>query len=53
MLTADETGGSRSILVSDIDHPCDWGVQLWFNDVDQLVAVDLRLKISNRLPGPN
>lgn len=41
-LTAKETGGSTSVLVSDVDAPCAWGVQLWINDVGQVVALDLR-----------
>jgi hypothetical protein len=44
VLTAGETGASASVLISDVDHPCDWGVQLWINDVGQIVAIDLRAK---------
>ncbi|RNL64357.1 hypothetical protein EFK50_07465 [Nocardioides marmoriginsengisoli] len=35
------TGGSRSLLVSDVDAPCAWGVRLWLDDAGRIVAIDL------------
>lgn len=41
-LTPSQTGATRSVLITDVDAPCAWGVQFWINDVDQIVALDLR-----------
>jgi hypothetical protein len=43
LLTPSQTYSQTAVLISDVDHPCDWGVQLWVDDAGLIVAIDLRV----------